>query len=259
MSPSEKDADELDDRWYTDQGTDDQADELDEVNDSLVVAESLNQFSKGLWQIFLGAISAAVAVTLLVIVPLLKLPIGQLSMLAVVAAIASVWLVFSGKQQCWSFSLPMQRRYLLTWSFGFDVALILLRFSRRIAGNQTWVALGMAACSLLSVWFLLSFIAHLASTINATWERLCARFTQFTMVIGVIAFFISTLVQRAVLPLGAAKFWGLLAIVSFVLSFLTFCILCAQMSFALKRFSLYLVQTDVDSAMTANAIGNQTT
>lgn len=142
----------------------------------------------------------------------------------------------------------MQRRYLLTWSFGFDVALILLRFSKRIVGNQVWLALALTGCSLLSVWFLLSFIAHLAGTIQAHWERLGARFTQFTLVTGIVAFGVSILIRQGNLPLGPVKLWGLLAIVSFTLSFVTFCIVCAQMSFALQRFSQYLVSSEIESA-----------
>lgn len=152
---------------------------------------SLRQFSIGLWRIFLGLLMICLGAALPFLVLARNLQVDPRFLWAAgILAIAGAWVHISGKQHCWSFALPVQKRHYLTLSFGFDIA----AFACRLAGNVDGI--GPIAKPLvplfasLSLCFLIGFIGYLAKVIDAKTSKMLVWGTWVSMIFTIVSAFL---------------------------------------------------------------------
>jgi len=106
-----------------------------------------------------------------------------------VLVLAGFWVFVSGKQHCWAFALPLQKRHYLTLSVAFDVAAFICRLIRHFELIGP-VAKGlMPLFGLLSLCFLIAFIGYLAKVIDAKIAQLMVWGTWVSLVFTFITSF----------------------------------------------------------------------
>lgn len=204
------------------------------------LVQALKKFSQGLWTTFVGCclILAAFVVTLLAVPRWLP---QSVILFSGIAFLVGVIMMYAGKHTAYSFEIPLRYRRYLAWSYWCDIGMFVCRMFRRAPPPVNLFAmLGSTVLGLLSLWFLLRFIYHLAGLIEARWARRLAWFCQSSLLLlvalGIVVAFLrqdpanAWLYQIAVLTLFALAL-GAAA---------TFLFLLAAMSFALKSFSHYL-------------------
>ena len=220
-------------------------------NEQQETANAIEQFSVGLWRIFIGSLLVTVALVGIYLpliaaffdaamLQLLRDP--RLSLPVLLCSIAGAWIYFSGKQHCLAFTLAVQKRYLLTASLGCDIGAFLFRFVRDVPviGPPSRIAASMLV--LVGFLMLLGFFAYLAKLIGARVSYFMGIATG-AMAVGamVLALFSNDL--AGLMP--PAWGWLPLAIVTLLLltTTSTYLILTATLSYQLKHFSRFLRQS----------------
>lgn len=111
---------------------------------------ALVNFAKGLREVFIG--------TALMLGALLWLVIGSriagnvlFSTALIICILVGVWKYFAGKQKCWEFSLAIPQRWLISYSFVFDLLAIGVRFGRRFWPSIWLQVAGVLFLSLIHI------------------------------------------------------------------------------------------------------------
>ncbi len=214
-------------------------------------ANAIEQFSVGLWRIFIGSLLVTVAL-LGIYLPIIAaffdaamlqlLRDPRLSLPVLLCSIAGAWIYFSGKQHCLAFTLAVQKRYLLTGSLGCDIVAFLFRLVRDVPVIGESARGAASILVLVGFLMLLGFFAYLAKLIGARVSYFMGIATG-AMAVGAmgLAFFSGNM--AGLMPPAWA--WLPLAIVGLLLimTMLTYLILTATLSFQLKHFSRFLKQS----------------
>ncbi|MBL8889782.1 MAG: hypothetical protein JNL67_07365 [Planctomycetaceae bacterium] len=201
---------------------------------------ALRQFSIGLWRIFLGLVMICIGVVLPFLVLATKIQIDpKFLWVSVGLTIVGAWVHLSGKQHCWSFALPVQKRHYLTLSFAFDIAAFACRMARNLDGIGPIAKPLVSLFALLSLCFLIGFIGYLAKVIDAKSAKLMVWGTWVSMSFAMVTAFLWGFFSG----LGRPE-WTfapmVLAIISAGLSMVMLMALTANMSIQLKQLSDFL-------------------
>ncbi|HMP79536.1 MAG TPA: hypothetical protein PKD54_08800 [Pirellulaceae bacterium] len=202
--------------------------------------QALEQFARGLWTIFVGIC--------LMLASALSLYLGffrngaplRLAVVFIVAAIVGFFMTLLGKQKAFSFSAPLKYRRYLVWSYVCDWVGLLIRVFRNHLPGIHLIEVISIALGVFSIWFLLRFIYHLATLIEARWAQRMAWFCQVALLAMVAAGIM--LAAGGAVPLIAplAPLLATFVVTTGLAGAATTMVLLATMSFALKSFSLFL-------------------
>jgi hypothetical protein len=168
---------------------------------------------------------------------------GGFAVGAVVLVLFGVWKLFAGKQACWECSLAIRQRWLLNVSFAADLILFALRMVRRM-GKISWIAVLESICALVSFWFLVRFIYHLAHIIDSKWGHRLSIIVMNSLIggVGVLVAVLSLFeLQLLILPPQVLGFLLLASLATIFVSFVLFLALAWQMSRDLDRFASFLL------------------
>lgn len=214
-------------------------------------AEAIEQFSVGLWRIFVGSlllmvVAAAVYIPLLAAffdpAMLLWMRDPRLQLPVALCSIAGVWIYFSGKQHCLSFALPVQKRYLLTGSLACDIGAFVCRLVRDVPGIGPPSRLLASLLVLIGFLLLLGFFIYLAKLIGARGSAFMGGVTGLLTVAAMVCAFLVGFGQR-LLPPDFAAVSSLLMAILLILAVATYLILTATLSYQLRNFSRFLKET----------------
>lgn len=172
------------------------------------------------------------------------LPIAdpRVAYLVIFCSIVGVWIYFSGKQHCLSFTLPVQKRYLLTGSLACDIGAFVCRMLRDVPAIGPPTRFAGSLLALVGFLMLLGFFAYLAKLIGARVSHFLSVGTG-AMALGSIASAFVAGMASQLLPPG----WVLLPFVIMslllFLTVVTYLVLTATLSHQLRHFSRFLKQS----------------
>ncbi len=218
-------------------------------------ADGIHQFSVGLWRIFLGSLLITVASTILYS-PILAvfvarfwgaaflLPIldPRLALPTMLCSLVGVWMYLSGKQHCLSFTLPVQKRYLLTGSLACDIGAFLFRLVRDVPGIGPPSRFAASVLVLMGFLMLLGFYAYLAKLIGARISHILSVATGAMLLGAVATAFVAGMAPR-LLPPGLVGLPVSIMSLLLILSLVTYLVLTASLSYQLRHFSQFLTQS----------------
>ncbi len=204
----------------------------------LVVA--LEQFSRGLWMIFVGTCLMLAAVGCIVAHVYRIIFIPSVIIVTVVLAVSGFIMAISGKQKALSFAAPMSSRKYLRWSYNLDVVAAVTRLVRRAIPANIVIDLITALAGILSLWFLIRFIHHLARLIDAKWARRLTRYCQGALLITFSSAVLLVIALQIPAMSWLAVFLSIMMVTAGFSGTVATILLLATMSFALKSFSQFL-------------------
>jgi hypothetical protein len=214
-------------------------------------ADAIEQFAVGLRRIFIGSLLMSIAVAVFYI-PLLApfwgvaffLPIAdpRVDYLVIFCSLVGIWIYFSGKRYCLSFTLPVQNRYLLSGSVACDIGAFICRMLRDVPAIGPPTRIAGAMLALGGFLMLLGFFAYLAKLIGARVSYTLSVATG-AMALGAIASAFVASMASQLLPPG----WGWLPlcimILLLLLTLVAYLFLTATLSHQLRHFSRFLKQS----------------
>lgn len=214
-------------------------------------AAAIEQFSVGLWRIFIGSV-LLLAATAALYGPLMAaffdpamlqwLGDPRLQVPMVLCSIAGIWIYFSGKQHCLAFALPVQKRYLLTGSLACDVGAFICRMIRDVPGIGPPSRMVASLLVLAGFLLLLAFFVYLARLIGARGSAFMGGATGLLTLFALGSAFLVGLGPR-VLPPDFVVVTSLLMVALLILAMATYLILTATLSFQLRNFGRFLKQS----------------